>query len=137
MIANGRTESVLQRLAQGEALGSLLKPAHGVMAARKRWIAGQLQVRGKLHLDAGAARVLKQQGRSLLPVGVTRVEGDFQRGDLVACFTPEGAEIARGLSNYSAADALRLLGAKSDEIAARIGYPGDAELVHRDNLVVA
>ncbi len=136
VIAHGRTPDALLSIARGEPIGTLLKAASTPMAARKRWIAGQMQVRGKLHLDAGAARVLKQQGRSLLPVGVTRVEGDFQRGDLIACLSPEGAEIARGLSNYSAADALRLLGAKSDEIAARIGYPGDAELVHRDNLVL-
>ena len=89
-----------------------------------------------MHLDAGAAKVLTQQGRSLLPVGVKRVEGDFKRGDLVICLDPEGIEIARGLSNYSAADALRLLGAKSDEIMTRVGYPGDVELVHRDNLVL-
>ena len=136
VIAHGRKPDALLAIARGEAIGSLLKAASTPMAARKRWIAGQMQLRGKLHLDAGAARVLKQQGRSLLPVGVMRVEGDFQRGDLVACFSPEGVEIARGLSNYSAADALRLLGAKSDEIGARIGYPGDAELVHRDNLVL-
>ena len=136
VIAHGRTPDALLTIARGEPIGSLLKAASTPMAARKRWIAGQMQVRGKLHLDAGAARVLTQQGRSLLPVGVRRVEGDFQRGDLVACFDPDGIEIARGLSNYSAADALRLLGAKSDEIAARIGYTGDAELVHRDNLVV-
>ncbi len=136
VIAHGRTPDALLTIARGEPIGTLLKAASTPMAARKRWIAGQMQVRGKLHLDAGAARVLKQQGRSLLPVGVKHVEGDFQRGDLVACFDPDGLEIARGLSNYSAADALRLLGAKSDEIVARIGYTGDAELVHRDNLVV-
>lgn len=136
VIAHGRMPDALLTVARGEPIGTLLKAADAPMAARKRWIAGQLQVRGKLHLDAGAARVLQQQGRSLLPVGVKQVEGEFQRGDLVACLAPDGSEIARGLSNYSAADALRLLGAKSDEISARLGHVSDVELVHRDNMVL-
>ena len=136
VVAHGRAPDALLSIARGEAIGTLFKPASTPMAARKRWIAGQLQLRGKLHLDAGAATVLQGQGRSLLPVGVRRVEGDFQRGDLVQCISAEGREIARGLSNYSASDAAKLVGAKSHEIAARLGYPGDVELVHRDNLVL-
>ncbi len=102
-----------------------------------RRIAGQLQARGKLHLDAGAADVLKGQGKSLLPVGVKRVEGVFDIGDLVICLDPEGREIARGLSNYSAGEATKILGAKRDELMTRLGYPGEAELIHRDNLVLS
>lgn len=136
VIAYGRHTEVLQQIRLGADIGSLLLPAQGVMAARKRWIAGQMQVRGKLHLDAGAARVLREQGRSLLPVGVKSLEGEFDRGDLVACLDPDGREIARGLSNYDAAETRKLLGARREELAQRLGYPGDAELIHRDNLVV-
>lgn len=136
-IAFGKAPDVLSRLAQGENLGTLLLPDAGGMSARKRWIAGQLQARGKLHLDAGAARVLKAQGKSLLPVGVRRVEGDFDTGDLVICLDPDGREIARGLSNYAASDAAKILGAKREELAARLGYPGETELIHRDNLALS
>lgn len=137
VIAHGRVPDVLLRLARGEALGTLLKPAQTPMAARKRWIAGQLQVRGRLRLDAGAVKVLREQGRSLLPVGVTAVEGEFQRGDLVACLDPDGREVARGLVNYGAAEAARIAGRPSAEIAARLGYPGEPELIHRDNLALS
>ncbi|MDB5987590.1 MAG: glutamate 5-kinase [Nevskia sp.] len=137
VIAPGRAAGILQSIASGDAVGTLLKPVQNVMAARKRWIAGQLQVRGKLQLDDGAVRVLREQGRSLLPVGVRRAEGRFDRGDLVACVDAQGREVARGLANYSAAEAARLLGAPSTEIAARLGYPGEPELIHRDNLVLA
>ncbi|TDU31234.1 glutamate 5-kinase [Panacagrimonas perspica] len=136
-IAFGKAPQVLERLAAGESLGTLLLPDAGGMSARKRWIAGQLQARGKLHLDAGAVVVLKGQGKSLLPVGVKRVEGDFDTGDLVICLDPDGREIARGLSNYSASDAGKILGAKRDDLMARLGYPGEAELIHRDNLVLS
>ncbi|HVT35789.1 MAG TPA: glutamate 5-kinase [Nevskiaceae bacterium] len=136
VIAHGRKPDALLRVARGEDIGTLLTPAQEPMAARKRWIAGQLQLRGKLVLDDGAARVLRGQGRSLLPVGVKEVQGNFERGDLVACVDASGAEIARGLCNYGAADARKIIGAKSEELAARLGYPGEKELVHRDNLVV-
>ena len=135
-IAHGRAPGVLTRLAAGEAIGSLLLPDAGVMAARKRWIAGQLQARGRLQLDAGAVAVISQHGKSLLPVGVQAVEGEFERGDLVVCTDDEGREIARGLSNYSASEARRILGAKRGELAARLGYPGAEELIHRDNLTL-
>lgn len=136
-IAFGKAPQVLERLASGESLGTLLLPDAGGMSARKRWIAGQLQARGKLHLDAGAAVVLRGQGKSLLPVGVKRVEGVFDIGDLVICLDPEGREVARGLSNYSASDATKILGAKREELMTRLGYPGEAELIHRDNLVLS
>jgi glutamate 5-kinase len=136
-IAFGKEPQVLERLASGERLGTLLLPDAGAMSARKRWIAGQLQARGRLHLDAGAVGVLRSQGKSLLPVGVKRVEGSFDTGDLVICLDPEGVEVARGLSNYSAADAAKILGARRDELLARLGYPGEPELIHRDNLVLS
>lgn len=137
MIAHGRKDDVLMRLRSGEVIGTLLKPAQGVMAARKRWIAGQLQVRGRLLLDDGAAQVLRERGRSLLPVGVRGVDGDFERGDLVACVDMQGREVARGLSNYDADDARLIAGCKTDEVVKRLGGPGEPELIHRDNLVVA
>ncbi len=136
LIAHGRAPGVLEKLAQGEAIGTLLKPAQGVMAARKRWIAGQLQVRGKLHLDAGAAQVLRDKGKSLLPVGVKKVEGEFGRGDLVLCLDPDGREVARGLVNYDAAESRRILGLASSKVQEALGYPGAPELIHRDNLVL-
>ena len=136
VIAHGRSPDALLQIAEGAPIGTLLKPGQTPMAARKRWIAGQLQVRGVLHLDAGAAAVLAAQGRSLLPVGVTAVEGDFDRGDLVSCRGPDGEEIARGLVNYDADEARRIAGARREDITARLGYAGETELVHRDNLVV-
>jgi glutamate 5-kinase len=137
VIAHGRGPEALLKIARGEAVGSLLKPAQSVMASRKRWIAGQLQVRGRLTLDDGAVKVLREQGRSLLPVGVRAVSGEFARGDLVLCLDADGREIARGLTNYDAAEASRIAGAPSADIATRLGYPGEPELIHRDNLVVA
>ena len=134
VIAHGRAPEALLKIASGEQIGTLLKPADERMGARKRWIAGQLQVRGKLHVDEGAAKALKS-GKSLLPVGVKKVEGDFDRGDLVACVI-DGREVARGLSNYASAEALRVMGAKTDEIPARLGMPGEPELIHRDNLAL-
>ena len=137
VIAYGHAPGVLGTIADGTPIGPLLLPAGGVMAARKRWIAGQLQARGKLHVDAGAAAVLRTQGRSLLPVGVKRIEGVFDRGDLVICLDPEGHEVARGLSNYSSVEAAKILGAKREELTARLGYTGEPELIHRDNLAVS
>lgn len=136
-IAHGRLPDVLARLRQGEAVGTLLQPAQGVMAARKRWIAGQLQVRGRLLLDEGAAQVLRERGRSLLPVGVRGIDGEFSRGDLVACLDPQGREVARGLCNYDADDARKIVGAKTDELVQRLGGPGEPEMIHRDNLVIS
>jgi glutamate 5-kinase len=137
VIAHGRKPEALLQIARGETIGTLLKPAEAPMAARKRWIAGQMQLRGKLWLDEGAVKVLRGAGKSLLPVGVKRLEGEFERGDLVACVDPDGREIARGLVNYAMADARKILGVKSDDLAARLGYTGDAELIHRDNLVLS
>lgn len=136
VIVDGRTPRVLARIAAGEKLGSLLTPRPGERrAARKNWLAGQRRVRGRVYVDAGAARVLRDAGRSLLPIGVTRIEGDFRRGDLVACVAPEGCEIARGLTNYDAREARLLAGQSSERIPAILGYDREPELIHRDNLV--
>ena len=136
IITSGRERQVLQRIAAGEPLGTLLLPGSAPLAARKQWLAGQLQLSGKLYLDAGAARVLCEEGRSLLAVGVTGVEGGFKRGDLVSCVGPQGKEIARGLVNYSAAETRTIMGHPSDRIESLLGYVGEPELIHRDNLVL-
>ncbi|KFF50294.1 gamma-glutamyl kinase [Gammaproteobacteria bacterium MFB021] len=135
-IASGRQPQVLTRLLEGEALGTLLKPLHAPLAARKRWLAGQLQVRGTLTLDAGAVKVLRSHGSSLLPVGVKRVEGQFRRGDMVVCVDEQGARVAKGLVNYASDDAQRLVGQPSQRIGEILGYVEAPELIHRDNLVV-
>lgn len=136
VICSGREDDVLARLRAGESLGTLLTPAKGRLAARKQWLAGRLTAQGTLRLDAGAADVLRQAGRSLLPVGVTAVQGGFERGDLVVCQDPGGAEVARGLVNYSAAEARRIIGQPSSRIEAILGYIDEPELIHRDNMVV-
>lgn len=136
VIVSGREPDVLLRVLSGEALGTHLKPAQGRLVARKQWLAGQLQVRGRLVLDAGAARVLRESGRSLLPVGVRAVEGQFRRGEMVACLDPDGREVARGLVNYSAEEAARIKGLPSDRIEAALGYVDEPELIHRDNMVL-
>ena len=136
MIVPGRDDNVLQRIAADDTLGTRLYPTREPLAARKQWLAGQLQVRGRLQLDEGASRVLHTSGRSLLPVGVVAVEGHFDRGDLVACIDPDGREIARGLVNYNTTDAARIAGQASNRIEELLGYIDEPELIHRDNLVL-
>jgi len=136
MIVGGRIERVLDRLRAGERLGTLLAPERGLLAARKQWLAGQLQTRGRLMLDAGAVNALLKDRKSLLPVGVTTVEGNFRRGEMVVCLAPDGREVARGLVNYSAADTRKIAGKSSAAIEALLGYVDERELVHRDNLIV-
>ncbi|MGQ9426847.1 glutamate 5-kinase [Gilvimarinus sp. F26214L] len=136
VIVGGRIDSVLTRLARRESLGTHLTTDQQPQAARKRWLAGQLQARGRIRLDAGAVRVLQQQGRSLLPVGVKAVTGNFTRGDMVICEDPSGREIARGLVNYNSEEARRIIGHSSELIESLLGYRDDEELIHRDNLVL-
>jgi len=136
LIASGNEHNILQRLAADEKLGTRLVPARGAVAARKQWLAGQLKVRGRLLLDDGAVKVLRGAGRSLLPVGVTRVEGEFDRGDLVVCLDASGEEVARGLVNYNAADSKQIIGQPSHRIEELLGYIDETELIHRDNLVL-
>lgn len=136
VIASGRGESILVRLRQAEAVGTLLLPEQDRLAARKQWLAAHLQHAGRVVIDAGAVKALRQGGRSLLPVGVKSVEGNFQRGEVVACVDEQGATVAVGIVNFSAGEASRIAGQPSDRIEALLGYVDDAELMHRDNLVV-
>ena len=137
VIVGGREDRVLDRVFGAEDLGTLLLSKEPPITARKKWLAGQLQLRGAVQIDDGAVRVLRQQGRSLLPVGVVAVTGQFSRGDLVRCVDAQGNEVARGLVNYCADDARRLQGASSAKIAELLGFVGEPELIHRDNLVVS
>ncbi|MES9978977.1 MAG: glutamate 5-kinase [Candidatus Thiodiazotropha sp. 6PLUC5] len=136
IIASGRTQHVLDAISRGEEDGTLLVPVQERQAARKRWLAGQLQPRGSLTLDDGAVRVLREQGSSLLAVGVCDVKGDFGRGEVVVCLDLAGNEIARGLVNYSAQETIRLKGIPSSRIEEVLGYVDEDELIHRDNLVL-
>jgi glutamate 5-kinase len=135
-IASGREKQVLLRLAAGEQLGTVVHPVSGRLASRKQWLAGQLQSKGRLTLDAGAVRVLQKSGSSLLSVGVTAVEGNFRRGEVVSCHSSDGVAIARGLVNYDAEEARRILGQPSEKIEQILGYVDEPELIHRDNLVL-
>ena len=136
IIACGREPDVLSRLAAGEALGTALLAATASLAARKQWLADHVQLAGALTLDAGAVRALAHDGKSLLPIGVVGVKGEFERGEVVGCFAPDGREVARGLVNYSAAEAAKILRRPSSEIEALLGYVDEPELIHRDNLVL-
>ncbi len=136
IILNGRQKTVLLKLATGHVSGTVLLADKPVTAARKRWIANQLQVRGVLHLDAGAAEIITHGGKSLLAVGITSVQGDFRRGDVVSCHAPDGREIARGLVNYAADECRQLAGKPSDQIEQILGYVDEPEVIHRDNLII-
>ena len=136
VICSGREERVLLRLAAGEAIGSQLVARQAPLAARRQWLADHLQLRGGVVLDAGAVRALREEGKSLLPVGVKGVTGEFERGEVVAVVDPSGREVARGLTNYSASEARRIAGKASSAIEAELGYMDEPELIHRDNLVV-
>jgi len=136
VIASGREPEVLVRLAQGERLGTLLSAQTVPLAARKQWLADHLTVTGRLRLDAGALKAVVRDGRSLLPIGVVEVSGEFERGAVVGCLDPQGREVARGLVNYSAAEARQIMRRPSAEIESVLGYFDEPELIHRDNLVV-
>lgn len=136
IIAGGRIDQVLVRLQAGENIGTLLTPEREMLAARKQWLAGHLQTRGTLVLDDGAVKALKMDHKSLLPVGVRAVQGGFRRGEMVVCIDGSGREVARGLVNYSALEAQKIIGRASDVIEQVLGYMGEPELVHRDNLVL-
>jgi glutamate 5-kinase len=136
VIVSGREPDVLVRLAHGEAIGTLLSAGTVPLAARKQWLADHLTVSGRLRLDAGAVKALVSDGKSLLAVGVIGCEGEFQRGEVVACLSPEGREVARGLVNYASDETRRIMRRPSSEIEAILGYLGEPELIHRDNLVL-
>ncbi len=136
IIASGHHPQVLSEIASGKAIGTLLLPENEAITARKQWLAGHLKLMGSLYLDQGAADMLKNSGKSLLAVGVTRVEGAFVRGDMVSCLAPDGHEVARGLCNYGASEADKIKGRPSSEIEKLLGYVDEAELIHRDNMVL-
>ena len=136
VIAAGAAENVIASIIAGAELGTYLLPDIEPLVARKRWLAAQLQVKGLLVLDEGAIRMLKNEGKSLLAVGVKAVSGLFDRGELVSCVDEAGFEIARGLTNYGSADAQLIAGKSSSQFELILGYFDDSELIHRDNLVV-
>jgi len=137
VVVSGREPRAIQRLADAEpGLGTLFVPDQEPLVARKQWLASHLRTAGRLTLDAGAARALRESGKSLLPVGVVDVAGGFSRGELVACIDPQGQEVARGLVNYGADDARAICGYDSSQIETVLGYQDEPELIHRDNMVV-
>ena len=136
VVVSGREPDALVRLLQGESLGTLFTSEQSRVAARKQWLYGHVQVAGTLVVDAGAAAALTEQHKSLLPVGCIRVDGHFYRGELVAVRNPEGREIARGLVNYNSEEVAKILKTSSAQIAAKLGYINEEELIHRDNMAV-
>jgi len=136
VIAWGRERDVLLRLARGESIGTALIAATAKQAARKQWMADHLQLRGAVVVDAGAAKKVCEEGKSLLPIGVVDVLGEFHRGDVIAVRAPEGREIARGLANYGSAEARLIARKPSTEFERLLGYSAEPEMIHRDNLVL-
>ncbi|MEK9654615.1 MAG: glutamate 5-kinase [Halieaceae bacterium] len=135
VIANGRVPDIVNRVAAGESLGTFLQTQRRPQSARKQWLASLLHAQGQLVLDDGAVMGVVEQGRSLLPIGITAVRGQFERGDLVSCIDSEGRERARGLVNYASGEAQALVGKASAQIEPTLGYRGEEEMIHRDNLV--
>jgi glutamate 5-kinase len=136
VIASGREKDVLVRLSRGERLGTQLLASTEVLTARKQWLADHLQVKGSVQVDQGAVRALVSERKSLLPIGVVEVHGEFARGDVITCVGPDRREVARGLANYSSEQARRIAGRPSAEIESVLGFVEERELIHRDNLVV-
>jgi glutamate 5-kinase len=137
VIAWGRETDVLLRLAKGEAIGTLLVAPTQKQQARKQWMADHLQLRGFITVDKGAADKVRKEGKSLLPIGMVAVEGEFSRGEVIAILDPQGVEIARGLANYASAEARLICRKPSGEIETSLGYMAEPEMVHRDNLVLS
>ncbi len=137
VIASGREPDVLLRLVAGESIGTELVAATAKVVARKLWLSNQLQLRGAVTVDGGAGAKVRDGGKSLLPIGVVEVEGDFHRGDVIAVRGPGGAEIGRGLSNYSSAEARLIARRPSSDFERLLGFIGEPELIHRDNFVLS
>ena len=135
-ITNGFDEDVLLRLANGESLGTLIKADLPTLTARKQWLSSQLKIKGTFVLDEGAVKAISNKGKSLLPVGVVEVNGNFDRGDAVACINSKRKEMAIGLTNYSSVDSKKIIGRTSSSIESLIGYVEETELIHRDNLTL-
>lgn len=136
VIAWGRENDALIRLANGELIGTQLVAPNSHLQARKQWMADHLQTAGSAILDSGAVQKVIHEGKSLLPIGVTRIKGEFGRGEIISCLDESGREIARGLSNYSSAEALLIVRHKSSDFMTILGYDGAPELIHRDNMIV-
>lgn len=136
IIASGSIDNILQKIEQGESVGTLLAADNEPMTARKQWLANQLKVSGKLFLDTGASKAILQSGMSLLAAGVKNIEGDFHRGAVVSCISDKGIEIARGLVNYDTKESQKIKGRNSEQFEDILGYIDEAELIHRDNLVL-
>ena len=136
VIAWGREPDALLRLTQGESIGTLLIAPTQKNQARKQWMADHLQLRGAVTVDAGAVHQLRAGGKSLLPIGMTAVEGDFSRGDVIAVRDPQGLEIARGLANYASTEARLICRKPSGEFEKLLGFAAEPEMVHRDNMVL-
>jgi glutamate 5-kinase len=137
VIAWGREPDALVRLSQGEAIGTLLVAQTQKQQARKQWMADHLQLRGSVTIDDGAVNKLKSDGSSLLPIGMTGVDGDFSRGEVIAITDKNGQEVARGLANYAAAEARLLCRKPSSQMPELLGYAAEPEMVHRDNMVLS
>ncbi len=136
LIVNGRGEKILERVFQGEKVGTLILPRRGKKSSRKNWIAHSVRVRGKLMVDEGAAQALLKGGKSLLPSGIIEVMGHFGVGDPVSCVDQMGMEFAKGLVNYSSDDIEKIRGSKSSDIEKKLGYKAFDEIIHRDNLAL-
>ena len=136
LIASGKEQNIIEKMFSGEEIGTLLYAEQNPVTARKQWLAGHLQIKGKLILDDGAVKKLCDSGSSLLAVGVSDVQGEFSRGEIVSCISTKGKEIARGLVNYNSTEVTKIKGKMSNEIESVLGYVDDSELIHRDNLVL-
>lgn len=136
LVLNGTIPGLIQRAFEGEAVGTLFLPQPIRLSSKKHWIAYALKAKGEISLDQGAVAALLKKGRSLLPSGISGVNGTFDVGDLVRCLSPEGREIAKGLTNYSASEMMRIKGKQSAQLASILGYKGMDEVIHRDNLVI-
>jgi len=136
VIAYGRENNVLERLASGEAIGTELAAQTGHLTARKQWMADHLHTAGQVVLDAGAVQKLSKEGKSLLPIGVVDVKGEFGRGAVITCVSADGVPVARGLTNYTSAETRRIMRKPSSEIESILGFVEGQELIHRDNLVL-
>jgi glutamate 5-kinase len=135
LIVGGREAGALIRAANGDVIGTCLRAHQTPLAARKQWLADHLRIMGSVLLDDGAIQALRH-GKSLLPVGVQTIQGEFDRGSVIACLDANGTEIARGLANYPSVDAKKIIGRASQDIESLLGYMDESELIHRDNLVL-
>jgi glutamate 5-kinase len=136
VIASGNEDAILLKIANGENVGTLLTTKQETLQAKKQWLANQAHLKGKVTLDSGAVSALKENGKSLLPVGIKTVEGEFKRGEIIACVDHSGKEIARGLVNYDSAQSKLIIGKSTKEIQEILGRIEEDEFIHRDNLII-